>query len=387
MLRLRRCWFLGRRHAASSAKSGLSLLRLARGRGARTAHRYQESQNQDHNSLHGAAPAIIGGVSADSQLDGTDSQEFQDWKTLILDTRIRLQSFLQPTPSLVSKQIPGLFLKAESLQVTGSFKARTALAQLVPVAEEAARRGVVASSSGNFAQGVAWAARQLGISAKIVMMRSSNPLKVERTRRLGGEVIFCDDSFPARAATVEEIRRAEGRLVAYPYDHPLAIAGNASIALEILEQVPEVRRIVVPISGGGLISGILQAVRLRGVDVQVWGVQPEGSNATFLSFREGRPRSIDRARTVCDGLTVTFPGRLTFPILLQHAAGVLCIPEDEVRKATRGCWEEEKLVVEPSGAITLAPVLSGRLPAEGTVCVLSGGNLDPRLVPALFHGE
>lgn len=336
-----------------------------------------------------AAPVIIGGVSAaaDSQLDGTNSQEFQDWRTLILDTRQRLQSFLPPTPSLPSKHIPGLFLKAENLQVTGSFKARTALAQLVPLADEAARRGVVASSSGNFAQGVAWAARRLGISAKIVMMRSSNPLKVERTRRLGAEVVFCEDNFPARAATVEKIRQVEGRLVVYPYDHPLAIAGNASIGLEILDQVPDVRRIVVPISGGGLIAGILQAVRLRGANVQVWGVQPEGSNATFLSFRRGRPCSIDRARTLCDGLTVTCPGRITFPILLQHATGVLCIPEDEVRQATRLCWEEEKLVVEPSGAITLAAVLSGQLPADGSVCVLSGGNLDPRLVSSLLHSE
>ncbi len=322
---------------------------------------------------------------ADCEPDGSTIGE--PWDALIAAARQRLQAHLPPSPCLPSKLAPGVFLKAENLQVTGSFKVRTALAQLAPVAEEAARRGVVASSSGNFAQGVAWAARLLGISAKIVMMRSASPVKMERTRRLGAEVVLCEDNFPARASTVEEIRRAEDRLVIYPYDHPLAIAGNASIGLEILEQVPSVRRIVVPISGGGLISGIIQAVRANAASVEVWGVQPAGSNATFLSFQEGRPRSIDRARTICDGLTVTHPGRLTFPIILGYASGILCVPEEKIREATRLCWEEEKLVVEPSAAITLVPILAEQLPAAGTVCILSGGNLDLRLVAELLHAQ
>lgn len=302
---------------------------------------------------------------------------------LISKAASRLAPYLSPTPCLPSRSRPGVRLKAESLQPTGSFKVRTALSQLSAVADEARSQGVVTSSSGNFAQGAAWAAGLLGISVKVVMMQSSNPLKVERTRRLGGEVVFCEDAFPARARKVAEIERDEGRIVIFPFDHPLAVAGNAGVGLEILDQAPDVRRIVVPVSGGGLISGIIQAVRLSKRPVEVWGVQPEGSDATYQSFHRGVPVRLEGTRTVCDGLTVTDPGKVTFPLILSGAAGMLRIPEDAVLAATRTCLLEEKLVVEPSGAITLAAILCGLLPAEGTVCVLSGGNLDPRLLPRL----
>lgn len=317
-------------------------------------------------------------------VDGTPAELFHNWDQLVESTRERLRRHLSASPCLPSRRFPGARLKAENLQVTGSFKARPALAQIAAIADSARGRGIVTSSSGNFAQGAAWAAGILGISIKIVMMKSSNPLKVDRARRLGGEVVLCEDRFSARAEEVERIRAAEGRQVIYPYDHPLAVAGNATIGLEILRQFPKVRRIVVPISGGGLIAGIIQAKRLSGAAVEVWGVQPEGSNATYLSFQDRKRRAIEHARTVCDGLTVTQPGMLTFPLVLEGATGILCIPEAAVLTVTRDCLSEERLVVEPSGAITLAPLLLGLLPADGTVCVLSGGNVDPQLAARLL---
>jgi threonine dehydratase len=327
------------------------------------------------------------GVSAhhDSQLDGPEGQLFHDWPRLVAAARRDTAAYLAASPCLPSRSAPGAWLKAECLQLTGSFKVRPALAQLAPIAAQARQRGVVTSSSGNFAQGAAWAAGIVGASVKIVMMRSSSPLKVERTRRLGGEVVFCDDNFPARAELVRKIEREEGRIVIHPFDHELAIAGNAGVGLEILEQFPQVHRIIVPISGGGLISGILQAVGGCGRAVEVWGVQPAGSNATYLSYRSRTALSIDQAKTVCDGLTVTRPGQLTFPLILSGAAGVLCVSEEAVMDATRTCLVEEKLVVEPSAAITLAPLQLGLLPARNSVCVLSGGNLSPQIAAGLFE--
>jgi len=240
--------------------------------------------------------------------------------------------------------------------------------------------GIVTSSSGNFAQATAYAASLLGVSAKIVMMRSSNPTKVEGTRRWGGEVIFCDDRFDARAEEVSRIRKQDGRTEIFPYNHPRAVLGNASAGLEILEQLAEVKNIVVPISGGGLISGIAWAVRERRPDVLVWGVQPRGSNATFLSFREGKPVSIDRARTIADGLTVTRPGVITFPLIRRYVHDVVEVEEDAILRAVRIIAEQEKLIVEPSGAVPLAALHSGKVPASNTVCLLSGGNISPEVL-------
>lgn len=293
-------------------------------------------------------------------------------------TAARLSQVVVRTPVLPSKLLKGVFLKAENLQLTGSFKIRAALNQVWALDEEAREKGIVTSSSGNFAQAAAYAAASIGVSAKIVMMKSSNPVKVAGTRRWGGEVVFCEDRFEARAETVDRICRSEGRIPIYPYDHPLVVVGNASIGLEILEALPEVENVVVPISGGGLISGIAVALKLKNPRTKVWGVQPQGSNATFLSFNSGRREKIEKAQTIADGLTVTCPGETTFPIIQKEVHEVVTVEESTIIEATKGLLAEEKLVVEPSGAVTLAAILEGKVPADATVCVLSGGNMDPR---------
>ncbi len=300
-------------------------------------------------------------------------------------TRRKLGSVIFETPLLASKATAGVSFKPENLQITGSFKIRPAYSQMIALTAEQRKAGIVTSSSGNFAQATAYAASLLGVSAKFVLMRSSNPIKAERTERLGGEVVFCDNRFEARADEVARIREQEGRTEIFPYDHPNAVAGNASAGLEMIEQFPEVQHIVVPISGGGLISGIAWAVKESRPDVLIWGVQPTGSNATFLSFHQGRRTSIDKARTIADGLQVTQPGELTFPLIQRYVHDVVEVDEDSILRAVRVLAEEEKLVVEPSGAVTLAAVLDGKVPASDTVCFLSGGNISPETLKAALE--
>ncbi len=297
-----------------------------------------------------------------------------------LEARERLSTVARVTPLIQSKLDPGLHFKAENLQVTGSFKIRAAYNQMIQLDQEQRDRGIVTSSSGNFAQAVAYAAKLLGLSAKIVMMENSNPMKVSGTRRWGGEVVFCESRFEARNRTVERIREDEDRSTVHPYDHAAAVAGNGTAGLEILEQLDEVENVVVPISGGGLISGIAMAVKERKPSVKVWGVQPRGSNATYLSFRKQEPVALERADTVADGLTVTRPGGLTFPLILRYVDGVEMVEEDSILYSVGHLMGEEKLVVEPSGAVPLAAVLEGKVPLRNTVLVLSGGNMGQEIM-------
>ncbi len=306
--------------------------------------------------------------------------ELQMKSDLLEKAERTLHGIARHTPILHSSLADGLFFKAENLQLTGSFKVRPAYNQMAALSSQERRRGIVTSSSGNFAQGAAFAAGRLGASIKIVMMRSCNPLKVERTRKLGGEVVFCPDRFEARRETVARIARDEGRTVVHPYDHPLAVAGNGTIAREILGQFPEVEHIAVPISGGGLIGGIAWAAKLQKPSMKIWGVQPSGSNATFLSFRSGQRQAIERAETIADGLKVTQPGEITFPLIQRYVDEIVTVGEDTILKAVGDLLWEEHLVVEPSGAVTLAAVQEGKIPVEKTVCVLSGGNIAPEVL-------
>ncbi len=288
-----------------------------------------------------------------------------------------LRPLVRETPLLPSEFSDQVYFKAESLQRTGSFKIRTALNQLLHLGERERQRGVVASSSGNFAQGVALAAKSLGVDATIVMMRTANPLKVQRTREYGARVVFCEPRFEARQAEVDRLRDEEGLTEVHPFDHPNGIVGNATIGLEIARQLPEVRHLVAPISGGGLIAGVAAGLRLCKPEVRVWGVQPERSDATFRSFREGRPVTIQEPDTLADGLKVIRPGQLTFPLIRQHVHDVVTVSEDSILEAVRLLLWKERLVVEPSGAVPLAALLGGQVPAEQTVLVSSGGNIAP----------
>jgi len=313
--------------------------------------------------------------------------KFQFDQEGIAETRALLEPYLRLTPVLSSGFDPQVFFKAENLQVTGSFKVRTAFSQILRLPAEEARRGIVTSSSGNFALATAYAASRLGLSTKIVMMKSSNPVKMARTKRYGGEVVLCEDRFEARADAVNEIVRTEGRTEIAPYDHPFAVLGSTTIAAEILEQCPAVENLVSPVSGGGMVSGIAAAAKLLKPSIRVWGVQPKGSNATYLSFQARDYRSIDQARTVADGLMVTRPGTVTFPLILEYVDDVVTVCEAAILQAVCHLHEEERLVVEPSGAVPLAAVIEGKIPRKNTVLVLSGGNIAPDVLRQALGGS
>jgi threonine dehydratase len=215
------------------------------------------------------------------------------------------------------------------------------------------------------------------------MMESSNPVKIERVLKHQAAIAFCGNTFRDRQEKVEAIQEEEGRTVIYPFDHNDAILGSATVGLEILEQFQDMRRVVTPVSGGGLISGIALAVKQSNPDIEIIGVQPRGSNATTRSFNEGTKITLEKSNTVADGLRVTEPGSITFPLIQQFVDEMVEVSEDSIKAATSRIIFQEKLLVEPSGAVPLAAVLEGKVKSDNTLLVLSGGNIDPEFLKLL----
>lgn len=302
---------------------------------------------------------------------------------MLREARALLSHYIRQTPVLPSHSVTGLWIKAENLQVTGSFKIRTALNQLLRLTPEQRRMGIVTSSSGNFAGGVAYASSILGISAKIVMMESSNPVKVAKVKKYGAEISFCGNTFRDRQERVRAIKESENRTVIYPFDHHDAVVGSATAGLEIIEQCPRARQVIVPVSGGGLISGIALTLKFLHPEVSVIGVQPKGSNATALSYHRKEKVCLEKSTTIADGLRVTEPGEVTFPLILELVDDMVEVSEDSIREATSQLIFQEKLVAEPAGAVPLAALLEGKARAGDSVAVVSGGNIDPELLVSL----
>ena len=269
-----------------------------------------------------------------------------------------------------------VYIKLESRNPTGAFKVRPALNAVLADFEQAKAKGIVTSSSGNFAQAVAWAAREYGLSAQIVMMRSASEYKRRRTEELGAEVVLCDDSYASRWETTYRIERETGRLLLHPYDAVNTIAGDGTIGLELLEQLPGDFTILCPVSGGGLISGIASVVKTERPDCRVYGVQPEQNPSMHRSLQAGEPTEIVPGRSMADALTVAKPGTLTFGLIQATVEGVLLVSEESIAGAVKYLWEVEKLVGEPGGSVGVAACLDGQQTGDGPlVLILSGGNL------------
>ena len=272
-------------------------------------------------------------------------------------------------------------LKCENLQRTGSYKIRGASYRLFRLTPEERARGVVAASAGNHAQGVAFAARELGIEATIFMPIGVALPKLEATREYGAKVELVghavDESLAAAAAFAE----VTGAILIPPFDHPDVIAGQGTVGLEILEDVPDVDTIVVPVGGGGLIAGIAAAVKQLRPEIHVIGVQAENAAPFPISMAEGGVRTVQTRPTIADGIAVGTPGRLTFAIVRDLVDEVVTVSDDETASALLVLLERAKLVVEPAGAVGVAALLSGRIANPGrTVAVLSGGNIDPLMM-------
>jgi threonine dehydratase len=276
--------------------------------------------------------------------------------------------------------------KAETLQPTGSFKVRPAYNSIAANLEQARALGVVTSSSGNFAQAAAWAASELGVDATVVMMKSASSYKRQRTEALGARVVECASNFKARWETTYRIQRDERRLLLHPYDSPETISGDGTVGLELLDQTDEPFCVLVPISGGGLISGIAAAVKALRPDCMVIGVQPEANPSMQRSLAAGEPVDIEPAPSIADALVVAKPGEHTFAIASRLVDGVLLVSEQEIEAAVRFLALEEKLVVEPGGAVGVAALLAGKVQQPGLtpIAVLSGGNILPEKLAAII---
>ncbi len=273
-----------------------------------------------------------------------------------------------------------LWIKPESLQVIGAFKVRGALNAISRIDPAARRRGVVAYSSGNHAQAVAYAAARFGIEAHIVMPEETPEIKVVRTRSHGARVVLCEAG--QREAVAARLVAETGATLVPPFDHPDIIAGQGTIGLEIAEDLPDVATVLVPVSGGGLASGIGTAIRALCPHAEIFGVEPELAADTAAGLRRGSPVRMsiqERNRTIADGLR-SEPSELTFAHLQHVLTDVLTVSEDEIRSAVAELAMRGRLVSEPSGAVGLAAYRRHATPAGPTVVVLSGGNIEPALL-------
>lgn len=309
--------------------------------------------------------------------------------------RVRIAPYVKRTPLLTNEVVDAragatLFLKAESLQRFGAFKARGAFNRIASFTAEERRNGVLAFSSGNHAQATAGAAREFGVPAVIVMPSDAPKVKVDNTRALGGEVVLYDRLSEDREAIGAAIVAERGLALVKPFDDPFVIAGQGTAGLEIAEDVQGIDVAFVPSSGGGLASGIALALTARFPGVRVYAVEPEGHDDVVRSLASGR-REVNApgVRSFCDALLSDRMGLLPFAIAQENFAGALAMSDAAVMDAMRTAFREYKLVLEPGGAIALAAALSGRVNIKGArVAVLaSGGNVDPDLFAKVLSGQ
>jgi threonine dehydratase len=299
--------------------------------------------------------------------------------------RERIKEVAIHTPLLAAKFGPqNVYFKCENLQRGGAFKFRGAYNNLAELAPDVRARGVIAYSSGNHAQAVALSAKLFGVPATIVMLAQSVAEKVAQTKAYGAEVIYGGDSSEEIRVCAERIAAAHGMTLIPPFNHPGTIAGQGTAALEILEDLPEAKAVVVPIGGGGLISGIATAVKELRPSVRVIGVEPEGAPTLFESLRAGRLVTLTGTNTIADGLKPVRAGDLTFEAVRRYVDEVVLVPDTTIMEAVAQLVKLEKLVVEPSGAASLAAVRAGKIVVSApTVCVLSGGNITAEFLRVL----
>jgi threo-3-hydroxy-L-aspartate ammonia-lyase len=305
----------------------------------------------------------------------------------------RIRGIANRTPVVTSRTLDSLVgarvhLKCENLQRGGAFKFRGAYNRLVCLSDEERSRGVVAFSSGNHAQGVALAARELSIPATVVMPTDAPEQKVQATADYGAAIIRYDRLTEDREAIARALAEERGLTLVPPYDHPLIMAGQGTAALELFEDTGPLDMLLAPVGGGGLLSGCATAAAAMSPGINIIGVETETSNDWVLSLEAGHPVRIPPPDTIADGMRTQQPGALTFPVVQQLARGVMTVSDDEVKDAMRFLLLRLKLVVEPTGAVPLALAMSGRLAVPGQTLgiILSGGNADPRLIADLMVG-
>ncbi|MFB7879232.1 threonine ammonia-lyase [Nocardia sp. NPDC056064] len=305
-----------------------------------------------------------------------------------------LAAVIRRTPTVASRVLSDrvgspVLLKCENLQRTGSFKPRGAYNRIAHLPDAERARGVVAASAGNHAQGVAWAAAELGITSTVFMPVGASLPKLMATRAYGAEVHQIGDTIDESLLAAQEFAERTGATLIHPFDHPDIVAGQATVALEMLEQVPEVGTVVVPTGGGGLLAGVAVALHALAPRVRVVGVQAAEAAAWPDSLAAGTPVRAARMATMADGIAVGLPGAVPFAHVAELVTEIVTVDEDALSKALLLCLERAKLIVEPAGAAGVAALLSPALRAlpGPVVAILSGGNIDPLLLTRVIgHG-
>lgn len=280
-----------------------------------------------------------------------------------------------------------LYLKTENLQITGSFKVRGAYYKMSQLSEEEKARGVVACSAGNHAQGVALAAQRNGIKAVICLPDGAPISKVEATRSYGAEVCLVEGVYDDAYAKALSLRDEMGYTFIHPFDDEYVIAGQGTIGLELIDQLPDLDAVVVPIGGGGLISGVAYAIKNLNPNVKVYGVQAAGAPCMFNAVKHGHMEALENVSTIADGIAVKKPGDLTFELCSQYVDDIVTVTDDEISAAILALMEKQKLVTEGAGASAVAAAMFNKIPVQGkkTVCLLSGGNIDVTILSRVIE--
>ena len=281
----------------------------------------------------------------------------------------------------------GIFLKPENLQVTGSFKLRGACYKISQLGDEEKAKGVIACSAGNHAQGVALGAAMHGIKSLICLPEGAPISKVEATRKLGAEICLVPGVYDDAYKKALELRDEFGYTFIHPFNDEHVIAGQGTIGLELLEQLPDVECVIVPVGGGGLASGVAFAIKTLNPNIKVYGVQASGAPSMLLSFEHKHVECLPSVATIADGIAVKEPGELTYQLCQKYLDGVVTVTEDEICAAILALVEQQKMIAEGAGAVSVAAAMFNKVPVKGrkTVCIVSGGNIDVTILSRVIN--
>ncbi|MCE2617341.1 MAG: threonine ammonia-lyase [Phocaeicola sp.] len=280
-----------------------------------------------------------------------------------------------------------VYLKSECLQKTGSFKVRGAYYKISQLSDAEKTKGVIACSAGNHAQGVALAATSMGIKSLICLPDVAPISKIEATKKLGADVCMVSGVYDDAYNKALQLRDEKGYTFVHPFDDENVIAGQGTIGLEVLEQLPDVEAVVVPVGGGGLLSGIAYAIKSLNPNIKVYGVQSEGAPSMVNSIHDKKIERLDSVSTIADGIAVKEPGQITYDTILKYVDGMVTVSEDEICAAILHLVEVEKMVAEGAGAASVAAVMFNKVPVKGkkTVCIVSGGNIDVTILSRVIN--
>ncbi len=301
-----------------------------------------------------------------------------------------LKEVIRRTDLIAAPQInpeSNIYLKPENLQITGSFKVRGAYYKISQLTDEEKAKGVIACSAGNHAQGVALGATRSGIKSLICLPEGAPISKVEATRRLGADICLVKGVYDDAYQKALQLRDEKGYTFVHPFDDELVIAGQGTIGLEIMEQLPDAEVVLVPIGGGGLISGVAYAIKALNPRVKVYGVQASGAASMLQSFEHHKIECLPSVSTIADGIAVKEPGEHTFDICQHYLDGIVSVSEDEICAAILTLIEQQKLIAEGAGAVSVAAAMFNKVPVKGkkTVCIVSGGNIDVTILSRVIN--